>query len=194
MKRALRFLWALRVLPPGVARFQWRAWRVAVRSGDHFSAVSATRPHNLAALLEAARGRRRAVELGTGTAWTSISLLLAERNRELVSYDPVERPERERYLRLVGPGVRRRLALVAAPGAEGPRDREPVELLYVDSSHERDQTIQEVRAWLPVLAPGALIVFDDFGHPDYPGVRQAVEGLGLQGERRANLFVVRADP
>jgi len=34
------------------------------------------------------RGRRRAVELGTGTAWTSISLLLAERNRALVSYDP----------------------------------------------------------------------------------------------------------
>ena len=189
MKRELRFLWALRVLPLRVAVFQWRAHRLVLRSEDGFSALSATRPNNLAVLLRAARGRRRVVELGTGTGWTAISLLLADRDRELISYDPIERPEREGYLGLVAPGVRRRLTLIAAPGADVPRDPAPVDLLYIDSSHEREPTVAEVEAWRPALAPGALIVFDDFEHPDYPGVAEAIAELGLEGERRANLFV-----
>src|SRR5205807_4816552 len=86
VKRRLRFLWALRVLPPRVALFQWRAMRLALRTEDGFSVVSRTRPENLRVLLSASRGRRRVVELGTGTAWTSISLLLADKRRELVSY------------------------------------------------------------------------------------------------------------
>jgi hypothetical protein len=42
-----------------------------------------------------------------------------------------------------------------------------------------------------VLAPGAPIVFDDYGHPDYPGVAEAVAELGLTGELRGTLFVHR---
>jgi predicted O-methyltransferase YrrM len=189
MKRELRFLWTLRVLPLRVGWFQWRARRLALRTGDGFSAVSPTRPHNLAVLLKAARGRRLLVELGTGTAWTAISLLLADPKRELISYDPIERPERERYLDLAGPAVRRRLTLIGAPGAEVPPGQLPVELLYIDSSHEREPTIAEVEAWRSALAPGALIVFDDFDHPEYPGVGEAIAELGLEGRREANLFV-----
>jgi predicted O-methyltransferase YrrM len=179
------------MLPPGVAVFQWRARRLALRSGDRFSEVSATRPRNLAALLVAVRGRRRVVELGTGTAWTSISLLLADRERELASYDPIERTERNLYLRLAGPELRHRLQLIRAPGSEGPHHHRMIDLLYIDSSHEREDTIREVEAWRPALAPGALIVFDDYTHPDYPGVREAVAELGLDGEQRANLFVAK---
>ena len=43
--------------------------------------------------------------------------------------------------------------------------------------------------WAPVLAPGAYIVFDDFTHAEYPGVRQAVDELGLQGYAIHGLFV-----
>jgi predicted O-methyltransferase YrrM len=191
VRRELRFLWALRVLPLRVAVFQWRAHRLAARTGDRFSAISPTRPHNLAVLLKAARGHRRVVELGTGTAWTAISLLLADPDRELTSFDPVQRPERDRYLDLVSPAVRRRLTLIGAPGAEVPPGQAPVDLLYVDSSHERAPTIAEVEAWNPALAPGAVIVFDDFDHPDYPGVREAIAELGLDGQRRADMFVAR---
>jgi cephalosporin hydroxylase len=63
--------------------------------------------------------------------------------------------------------------------------------LYIDSSHEREQTIAEVRAWQPHLRLGALVLFDDYTHPDYPGVSEAVEELGLEGERRGTLFVHR---
>jgi predicted O-methyltransferase YrrM len=194
VKQQLRFLWALRVLPPRIALFQWRAMRLARRIGDDFSVISATRPKNLRVLLRAARGRRQTVELGTGTGWTSISLLLADKHRELVSYDPCERPEREQYLRLAGGAVRRRLQFITAPGEQGPREDRTVDLLYIDSSHERAPTVAEVQAWRPTLAPGALIVFDDYDHPDYPGVREAVAELGLEGESRAHLFVAESRP
>ena len=65
-----------------------------------------------------------------------------------------------------------------------------IELLYIDSSHDRAETIAEVRAWQGALAPGALIVFDDYTHPDYPGVREAVDELGLRGETAGTLHVV----
>jgi hypothetical protein len=32
-------------------------------------------------------------------------------------------------------------------------------------------------------------VFDDFAHPDFPGVRDAVLQLKLEGEQREGLFV-----
>lgn len=159
--------------------------------GDGFSPVSRTDPRKLAVLLSAARGRRRVVELGTGTAWTAISLVLADPGRLVLSYDPIERPERELYLQLVRPRARRRLTFVDASGDEGPQDTEIVELLYVDSSHAKDDTIREVEAWRPVLGKGSIVVFDDFAHADYPGVEEAVASLELVGERRQGLFVHR---
>jgi predicted O-methyltransferase YrrM len=169
-RQELRFLTQLAGLPPSVALFQWRAWRLALRSGDTFAVVSATRPQNLAALLALARGCRRVVELGTASAWTAISLVLADRQRVVVSYDPVAR-ERERYLRLIDRNARERLRLIGLPGARGrPEQSEAVDLLYIDSSHDRDDTLREVDAWRPALKPGSLIVFDDYDHPSYPGV------------------------
>lgn len=189
LRRETRFLAELRTLPLRVALFQWRAWRLAQRLEDDFSPVSRTGVRKLTVLLDAARGRQRIVELGTGTAWTTISLVLADPGRVVQSYDPIERPERELYLQLAGQGARQRLTFVSASGDEGPRNLGKVELLYIDSEHARDSTINEVEAWRPALAEGSIVVFDDFGHPDYPGVEEAVSYLKLAGEERYGLFV-----
>lgn len=191
LRGELSFLFALRALPLKVASFQWRAHRLARRLGDEFSLKSATRPRDLAKLIELARSRECVVELGTGTAWTAISLALADRGREVVSYDPIERRERELYARLVGLSVRDRVELVAALGADGAESHRTVDLVYVDSSHGREETIREVQAWQPVLTEGAPLVFDDFTHPLYPGVHEAVARLGLDGEQHGSLFVHR---
>jgi predicted O-methyltransferase YrrM len=132
------------------------------------------------------------VELGTATGWTAISLALADPARRVTTFDIVARPEPARYLRLTSADVRARIELVTAAGADGPRDDRPVDLLYIDSSHERQQTVDEVAAWRSALAPGAAIVFDDYGHPEYPGVREAVDELGLGGRRAGTLFVATA--
>jgi predicted O-methyltransferase YrrM len=189
VRSELRHALSLRALPRPVARFQWRAHRLARREGDQFSLISATRPADLAILLELAADRLRVVELGTATAWTAITLALADPAREVITYDPIEQALRGRYLALVGPEVRDRIRLVGAPGASGPRGPEPVDLLYIDSMHTRADTVSEYHAWRPVLRPGAVVVFDDYAHPDYPGVREAVAELDLAGSARGTMFV-----
>ncbi len=195
-RTALRELLRLRVLPPQVARFQWRARRRATVLGDAFALEASTRPADLARLLKLARGRRSVVELGTANGWTAIALALDDAKRTVVTFDPFDRPERAAYLELVPDTVKRRIEFVAQPGQLGPGAtrtkavRRHVELLYIDSSHDRDETIAEVTAWRQALGVDALIVFDDYGHPDYPGVRDAVDTLGLVGETVGTLHVV----
>lgn len=184
-----RFATGLLRLPPSVALFQWRARRRARREGDLFSLISATRPTDLAVLLKLAGQRRRVVELGTARAWTAIALALADPLREVTTYDPVVQDERLRYLELVAPRVATRIRFVEAKGADGPHDEQSVDLLYIDSSHDREDTIGELRAWQPALKPGALVVLDDYTHPEFPGVREAVTTLGLAGVVRGTLFV-----
>jgi predicted O-methyltransferase YrrM len=190
MRAELRLLLSLRVLPARVAWFFVRARWLAWRSGDRFSLESAARPHELAQLLAAAHGRASVVELGTGTAWSAIALALDDRRRHVVSYDPTVRGEREAYIDVAGHGVRGRIELRAEPDSRGPHagDR-PVQLLFIDSLHERDAVLGAYRAWRGALAPGALTVFHDFGHPQYPGVREAVAELELSGYERGGLFV-----
>ena len=199
-RKAVREVLRLRVLPPHVAWFQWRARRRARALGDTFALESSTRPADLARLLKLARGRRHVVELGTANGWTAIALALDHPQRHVLTFDPFDRPERQAYLGLVPSRVRQRIVFIDKPGSVGPdgvtsgvTDGQPphrIELLYIDSSHDRAETIAEVRAWQGALAAGALIVFDDYTHPDYPGVREAVDELGLRGETAGTLHVV----
>jgi predicted O-methyltransferase YrrM len=180
-------------LPPRVAWFYFRARRTAVRTGDEWSLKSATKPESLALLLRLARGRRFVVEIGTGTGWTTAALVLADRGRRVISLDPVARPERERYLDLAGQ-ARSRIELVDAGGEAGPRPEDaPPDFVFVDGSHERELTIRTFEAWRPALAPGGVIAFHDYGNELYPGVTEAIEELGLEGDVERDVFVWRGE-
>jgi Methyltransferase domain len=125
-------------------------------------------------------------------AAAAAALVLADPERRVASCDPVVQPNRERYLDLLRAPDRTRLTLLAVDGAEAAADgvvEGAVDLLFIDSSHTREATLQEWHAWRPRLAPGALVVFDDHGHPDFPGVAQAVAELGLSGRCEAGMFV-----
>ena len=191
LRRGFTFVWALRRLPLGVAIFQWRAWRLGATLGDEFGRVSATRPPRLATILKLAKDSRLVVELGTAQGWTAISLALADPRREVLSYDPFERPEPKRYLALVPEHVRRRVTFVVARGDSGPSTDRPVDLLFIDTTHEQAETVREVEAWRPALRGGSWLVLDDYGHPDFPGVKAAVSEMQLDGEERGGLFVHR---
>jgi predicted O-methyltransferase YrrM len=140
-----------------------------------------------------ARGRRRVVELGTATGWTAAAFALADPSRVVVSCDPHIQAGRDRYLRLLRSATRARIELVHAAGVEAAAlDVQEVDVLFIDSSHERQATIDEWHAWRPRLAPDALVVFHDCDHPEFPGIARAIEELGLSGQRRAGMFVWRA--
>lgn len=188
----LRVASSLRRLPFRIAVFLWRARRHARRDKDAFSLASAIRPVELATLLRVAAGRREVVELGTGTGWSAISLALADGHRRVVSYDPCVRPQREHYLAQVRPQVRDRIEFRPERDSSGPRQGEQPDVLFIDSHHERDAVVDAFSARRDSLAPGAVVAFHDYGHPDYPGVREAVEQLGLDGSARGTLFLWRA--
>jgi predicted O-methyltransferase YrrM len=184
-------LWATRVLPARVATFQIRAVLHAWRTGDHAGFIGSMRPASLAFLLRVAEGRRHVVELGTATAWTSCSLVLADPARHVTSFDPVAHEHRGDYVRMLRPGQRGRLRLVRSTGVAGAEQVSGrIDLLFVDCGHEHEMVLDEVRAWRPRLAPGALVVFDDYDHPLFPGVAQAIAELGLAGRAEAGCFVV----
>jgi predicted O-methyltransferase YrrM len=179
-------------MPLRVRWFLWRARRLAKRSGHEWGLQAATGGGDLAELLSLARGRELVVELGTGPGWTAIALALDDPARRVVTYDPVEHENRAEYLALAGDAAAR-IEWVAAEGASGATaSAEPVPMLFVDSTHEREPTLEEFAAWRPRLAPGAVVAFHDYGHPEFPGVEEAVRELGLEGERRGGMFVWRA--
>ncbi len=180
------------MLPRAVRGFYRRADAHARAAGDAFSLESATRPAELAGLLELAAGRDEVVELGTATAWTTVSLALAEPRRRVISYDPVVHAHRDEYVGLVAASVSERIELRAQTEADGPHDGDaPVTMLFVDSTHDRESVLRAVPVWRPALAPDAIVAFHDYDHPDFPGVREAIEELGLDGEARGGLFVWR---
>jgi predicted O-methyltransferase YrrM len=180
-------------LPASVARFAWRANRHARGIGDDFSLTSAVRPVELADLLSVARGREAVVELGAGTAWSAIALALDGGARRVISYDSFVRHDRDAYLDLAGDRVRERIDPRDEPDSNGVRVGDPpVELLFIDSSHDRESVLAAFRAWRRALAPGAVIVLHDYDHPGYTRVREAVAELGLIGRPSGGLFTSRA--
>lgn len=180
-------------LPPRVAWFYVRAYALARRHHDQFSVAASARPEDLGQLLATAKGRRYVVELGTATAWTAVALALADTSRQVVSYDPVLHPQRAQYLRLAGADARARIRLRVEPGESGPADDDPpADLLFIDiSRHERADTIAAFDAWRDALAPDAVVAFHDYS-PQFPGVAEAVDELGLRGSLTGQtLFVWR---
>lgn len=59
--------------------------------------------------------------------------------------------------------------------------RKSIGLLFVDGDHTKEGARRDIEAWAPHLAPGAVIAVDDYGHPDWPGVAQAVDELVDEG-------------
>lgn len=57
----------------------------------------------------------------------------------------------------------------------------PIGLLFVDGDHTKEGARRDIEAWAPHLAPGAVIAVDDYGHPDWPGVAEAVDELVTKG-------------
>jgi hypothetical protein len=189
----------LRTVPRPVRRYYLKAWAAAMLHDDGGAVAGAAWPHQAGALLAAAGQRTRVVELGTGKAWTTVVLALHHPDRRVVSYDTYVWPTRERYLRLAPESVRERIELRRLPAESGPAPGDgPVDLLFIDSSHEHDETLASFAAWSPALTPDAVVVFHDYTNPQYPGVRTAVEELGLHGETLfgdgpTGMFVWRRD-
>lgn len=178
-------------LPRPVATFWLRAMRCAQAEHDTWSIDVACRPAELRVLLDALCDAEQIAEVGTAAAWTTCCLTLARPGREVHSWDVEAHPERERYLALLSPADRARVHLHDRPGGLGPADPPAVDAVFIDSSHELEETVATFRTWEPALRPGGVAGFHDYADDAYPGVTQAVRELGLDGEARGHLYVWR---
>lgn len=48
---------------------------------------------------------------------------------------------------------------------------------YIDGSHDEEDVLSDARLALPLMKPGAVMVFDDYEWPMGPGVKRAVDAL-----------------
>jgi predicted O-methyltransferase YrrM len=179
-------------LPGPVKEFRQRASKLAAERDDGWATLSTQRAMGVHNLLKLAKGRRNVVELGTASGWTAAALALTDDARTVTTFDPTDRPNRADYWGLLEPSVQERITYFEEDGALGAKRVKNVDFMFLDSSHDYEPTVAEFNAWRPQLAPGAVVVFDDFGHPAYPGVARAVRELELTGEAAVGHFIWRA--
>lgn len=176
-------------LPRPVARFWLKALQAARRDQDTWSIDVACRPNELRVLLDVMGDADRVAEIGTAAAWTTSCLALARPGREVHTWDIIAQPPRDKYLALLKPEDRARIHLYDRPGGTGPEDPPVVDAVFIDSSHEKEETIHTFRVWEPVLPVGGVVAFHDWEDDAYPGVTEAIREMGLQGRVHGHLFV-----
>ena len=56
---------------------------------------------------------------------------------------------------------------------------EPIDYLYIDAAHDYESVRADLRAWVPHVRPGGLILGDDYGSRLFPGVQAAWDEYAL---------------
>lgn len=70
------------------------------------------------------------------------------------------------------------------------------DLIYIDGDHAYEAVVMDLRAWLRLLAPGGLLIGDDYL---WPGPRRAVDEIAAEGkwivelhEDQKNKYILRS--
>jgi hypothetical protein len=74
--------------------------------------------------------------------------------------------------------------------------RRTLDVVFIDGLHSRRGIDDDIAAWMYVVRPGGYMIFNDYGNPEYPGIKPAVDGfaaaIGSQTEMlddQSNVFV-----
>lgn len=54
------------------------------------------------------------------------------------------------------------------------------DLVFLDADHSERAVRADLQRWWPIVAPGGYLGGHDYGHPDHPGVRRAVDAQGAE--------------
>jgi hypothetical protein len=136
-------------------------------------------------------GLQRGVEVGVAFGGHSESILEIETVEMLWAIDPFlhqgdyDDPinvEQERFdrihaftsERLARFGARAMLLRMSSEEAVAvvPDD---IDFVYVDAIHTLDAVWDDLWRWAPKIRPGGILGGHDYGHPDFPGVKQAID-------------------
>lgn len=189
--------------PARPTRTARRQGRIMMRPPRFFKRVRAATPEDvmlaLADFAAQVPGDQEIVELGVFHGRTALQLAWGARQGQrahVTAIDPWDLPGNTYGPPFTDPGARRwahhhvkslgysrDITLVqafshdAAAGYDGP----PIGLLFVDGDHTKTGARRDIEAWAPHLAEGARIAVDDYGCPDWPGVKEALDELVAEG-------------
>lgn len=68
-----------------------------------------------------------------------------------------------------------------------------VAFLFMDASHDKKGVLAELDAWLPLVVEGGTVAVHDYENPEFPGVKEAVRGLGEPWWQHGHLAVWRKE-
>lgn len=61
--------------------------------------------------------------------------------------------------------------------------RATFDIIFIDADHSFDAVVDDINCWRTRLNPGGLLCGHDLDHPHFPGVRAALEHLGIPFKR-----------
>lgn len=100
------------------------------------------------------------------------------------SFDPFPHYYNDRYLKLFD--VHPHLTLLDLSSSQGAAlwrlyNLPPISFLHIDGDHCWDAVSLDIQIWEPLLAPGAILMFDDYGYP-YPTLAGSTRAICQQIE------------
>jgi predicted O-methyltransferase YrrM len=180
-----------------------RQGRIMMKPPRFFRRVRAATPEDvmiaLADFAAQVPGDQEIVELGVFHGRTALQMAWGARQggrAHVTAIDPWDLPGNTYDAPFTDPSARRwahhhvktlgyardiRLIQAFSQDAAAEYDGPPVGLLFVDGDHSEEGARRDIELWAPHLAPGARIAVDDYGHPDWPGVKAAVDALVDEG-------------
>ena len=66
----------------------------------------------------------------------------------------------------------------------------PLDLVFIDSSHEFANTIEEYNALFPWVKRGGVMAFHDVGHPSFPGVLEVWDKINGGLEQHGSVYSI----
>src|SRR5262245_19014945 len=66
-----------------------------------------------------------------------------------------------------------------------------IDVLFIDANHEEACVYEDAILWSDKVRPGGIVVFHDYAHPKWPGVRKAVDRWNNNADFQMLLVVDR---
>lgn len=140
---------------------------------------------------------KRGAEVGTGTGRTAFEILKANPRLhliEVVYYPGPEMLEGLRYCECQKAKEKweehiekflDRVTILAMPSHEAaPHVKDmSLDFVFIDADHSYEECLRDIKLWYPKVRRGGLVCGDDYEHPDFPGVRRAVDEMFSEVEQ-----------
>lgn len=148
---------------------------------------------------------RVGAEVGTGTGRTALEILLANPKLHLVEVayypgpDMIEGIAYCECQRAKGLWKRRidrfpgRVTIIPKPSHEAaPQVPDgSLDFVFIDADHSYRECLRDIKLWTPKVRQGGLVCGDDYDHPEFPGVREAVHDVFVNvGHPASNVWAI----